>query len=286
MRWKSAVLVTALLVLGAAPSMALAKRAPAPSYYLSLGDSLAQGVQPNASGASVETNQGYADVLYAAEKTSNRHLKLAKYGCPGESTTSMIKGGPFCKARPYTGTQLAAAVKFIHKHKVVLITLDIGANDVDGCVTNGALNATCLTNGLNAIKLNVPKIVAALRHAAGPKVKIAGMTYYDPFLSLYFGTPAQRALASASVGLAQGLNTTLATDFRAKNVRVADVATAFNTYTPFTKTTTLAGHGTVPVAVAQICRLTWICTPAPRGPNIHAKAGGYKKIAATFLAKL
>jgi lysophospholipase L1-like esterase len=286
MRLKSAVLVTALFVLGVASTAALAKQAPAPSYYLSLGDSLAQGVQPNPSGASVETNQGYADVLYAAEKVSNKQLKLAKLGCPGESTTTMLNDGPFCKARPYKGAQLAAAVKFIHKHKVVLITLDIGANDVDSCVPNGTLDAACLSRGLNAVGVNVPKIVAALRRAAGPKVKIAGMTYYDPFLSLYFGTPAQRALATASVGLAKGLNTTLATDFRAKKVRIADVATAFDSYTPWSTTTTLAGHGTVPLAVAQICRLTWICTPKPRGPNIHAKPSGYKKIAATFLAKL
>jgi hypothetical protein len=35
-------------------------------YYLALGDSLSQGVQPDAAGASVETGQGYADQLHAA----------------------------------------------------------------------------------------------------------------------------------------------------------------------------------------------------------------------------
>ena len=44
-----------------------APESPAPStFYLALGDSLSQGVQPDAAGASVETGQGYADQLYAA----------------------------------------------------------------------------------------------------------------------------------------------------------------------------------------------------------------------------
>lgn len=288
MRTRSAALVTACLVLGLglAPAGALARSAPRASYYLALGDSLAQGVQPTASGRSVETNRGYADVVYAAEKLSVRGLKLVKYGCPGESTATMIHGGRFCQARPYKGTQLAAAVRFIRAHRVALITLDIGANDVDGCLRNGALDGACLVSGINAIKANVPKIVKALRAAAGPRVKIAGMTYYDPFLALYFGTAAQQSLAQQSVTLARSVNRTLARDFKARKVRVADVATAFNTYVPWTTTTTLAGHGTVPLAVAQICELTWICTAKPRGPNIHANAAGYRRIAATFQAKL
>jgi hypothetical protein len=39
---------------------------------------------------------------------------------------------------------------------------------------------------------------------------------------------------------------------------------------------------TVPVAVARICQWTWMCAPAPRGPNIHANATGYKQLAKTF----
>ncbi|HME64963.1 MAG TPA: SGNH/GDSL hydrolase family protein, partial [Streptosporangiaceae bacterium] len=40
------------------------KTVPA-TYYLALGDSLSQGVQPDAAGTSVETRQGYPDQLYA-----------------------------------------------------------------------------------------------------------------------------------------------------------------------------------------------------------------------------
>ena len=48
---------------GPAPSHPAANPAPAKAppatYYLALGDSLAQGVQPNAAGVSVETRDGY-----------------------------------------------------------------------------------------------------------------------------------------------------------------------------------------------------------------------------------
>ncbi len=63
------------------------------TYYLALGDSLAQGVQPDAAGTSVETRQGYPDQLYAILHRSQPGLRLVKLGCPGETTTSMIRGG-------------------------------------------------------------------------------------------------------------------------------------------------------------------------------------------------
>src|SRR5689334_13986934 len=58
------VMVAVALLLAAAQAEAKWK-APAPRYYLALGDSLSQGVQPNVNGLSLETNQGYADQLYA-----------------------------------------------------------------------------------------------------------------------------------------------------------------------------------------------------------------------------
>src|SRR5205807_4843384 len=121
----------------------------APHYYLSLGDSLAQGVQPNAAGVSVETAQGYPDQLFATLSIRYPGLRLVKLGCPGESSTSMItgKGNSFATVagcKPAGGTQLKAALRFLRGHhkagEVPLITIDIGANDVDGCVTNGNLD--------------------------------------------------------------------------------------------------------------------------------------------------
>lgn len=278
MRLKTAVLATACLAICAAPASALAKAKPATTYYLSLGDSLAAGAQPNAAGKTLATNHGYADFLYKAEKAKLPGLKLKKLGCLGESTTSMLNGGPFC---PYSDNQLGDAVKFIKTHRIALITLDIGANDVDRCVSGITPDFACVSSGVQTIKANVPKILAALRDAAGGKVKIAGMSNYDPFLADYLVTGGQM-VARESVALSKTVNGALTDAFAAKHVKVADVATAFKTYTPFTTTGTL--HGTTePLAVVDICRYTFMCRAKP---NIHATTLGYKTIAGVFAAKL
>jgi lysophospholipase L1-like esterase len=274
------------------PSSALAAKhhkhkPPAPSYYLALGDSLAVGGQPNAAGTTVATTQGYADDLYATEKKTKKKLKLEKLGCIGETTTTMISGG---KCKYAAGNQLAAAVKFIKSHKIAFVTLDIGANDVDPCATATTVNTTCVLAGLGTIQRNVPQIVSALRTAAGRKTTIVGMTYYDPFLADWLTGSTGQTLAFESVQLAASVNGALTTAFKAKNVKVADVATAFSTYTPFSDVVPFPGAGpyytTAPLAVATICVDTWMCAPAPRGPNIHATPAGYTEIAKVFAAEL
>jgi lysophospholipase L1-like esterase len=248
------------------------------SWYLALGDSLAAGAQPNAAGRTLATRQGYANDLYALERRHLRGLRLKDLGCLGETTQTMISGGPYCH---YRGAQLTDAVRFIKTHRVRLITIDIGANDVDGCAPGGVVSLTCLEQGVAAIKRDVPKIARTLRMAAGRKVQIIGMTYYDPFLAYYFD-PATRADAQLSVTLAQEVNGSLEQAYRGAGERVADVASAFGTYIPFTQTTPL----TVPVAVAKLCELTWMCAPPPQGPNIHANTAGYQLIARTFAGQL
>lgn len=41
----------------------------------------------------------------------------------------------------------------------------------------------------------------------------------------------------------------------------------------------VAGVGRVPENVANACSLTWMCQPAPLGPNIHPNDAGYTAIA-------
>jgi len=38
--------------------------------------------------------------------------------------------------------------------------------------------------------------------------------------------------------------------------------------------------------VARICQWTWMCAPAPLGPDIHANTAGYGVIAKAFEAVL
>ena len=111
-------------------------------YLLSLGDSLSVGVQPSSTGQSLPTAQGYADQLYALEKPKVKNLKLVKLGCGGETSGSMTtgKGNVTGKECAYSkGTQLGQALAFVKAHhaagEISLITIDLGANDIDSCLT-------------------------------------------------------------------------------------------------------------------------------------------------------
>jgi lysophospholipase L1-like esterase len=281
----------AFLAIPASASPGPAGRGAPPVYYLALGDSLAQGVQPAtpplppgvALGQSIETNQGYANDLYARYAPVFRgHLRLEKLGCPGETTTSMLTGAGSPCTYPQ-GSQLAAALAFLRAHhgQTGLITIDIGANNVDGCTTAAGISQACVASGLAAVQHDLPLILGALRQAAGEHVLIVGMNLYDPFLADYLTGAAGQAAAVESVTLGKQLNQLLAAADKAVGARTADVADAFST-ADFTDTATLPGVGTVPLNVARICTWTWMCAPSPVGPNIHANATGYKVIAAAF----
>jgi lysophospholipase L1-like esterase len=277
---------------GERPGAHPARHGVAPVYYVALGDSLSQGVQPATPplppgvslGQSVETDQGYADDLYAAYRPAfHGRLTLVKLGCPGETTASMLTGSGSPCSYPQ-GSQLAAALAFIqaHRDEIGLITIDIGANDVDGCVAGGTVSLSCVQAGLGTVGHDLPLILGALRRSAGGRALIAGMNLYDPFLASYLtGTAAGQAAAGQSVTLDESLGQLIAVADMAFGVRTADVQDAFST-ADFTDTAALPGAGTVPLNVARICEWTWMCAQSPVGPNIHANAAGYRVIAAAF----
>jgi lysophospholipase L1-like esterase len=260
------------------------------AYYLSLGDSLAQGVQPNSAGASVPTNQGYADQLFKIAR-DEREVRLVKMGCPGETSATMIAGG-ICTYS--LGSQLAEAVDFLaaHRNHVAFVTLDIGANDVDGCVVSTPAGPTpdpaCIVAGLSRVAANLPAIVAALK-AADPNDVIVAMNYYNPFLALWFSGASGPSLAFAGLQLGDQFNALLGGIYAGAGIPVADVASAysndaFTTLVLFSPP--LPPGGTAPLDVVRICQWTWMCAPPPVGPNIHANKAGYKVIARTFAATL
>lgn len=266
-----------------------------PEYYLSLGDSLSVGDQPNAQGVTQPTDQGYADQLYAMLRQDDRDLRLAKLGCPGETTATLNDGGicGYAGDQRYsltadTGTQLAAALAFLREHRghVPLITINIGANDLDQCIALGSISAiaACVPPVFAAIQRNLAGTLAALR-AADPDATIAGMTYYVPELAFWLTGAAGKAFAEGSLPLATALNSTLTADYTQADAVVADVFTAFRS-SDLTDQVDLPGFGMVPEDVALVCAWTWECTPPPVGPNDHANAAGYSVIAQTFLAAL
>jgi len=275
-------LVTTAAMAGAAPALAAHRTtAPTPAtYYLSLGDSLSQGVQPNKSGVSVETNEGYPNQLFTALHMTNPTLKLVKIGCPGETTATMINGG-ICTYP--AGSQLKQAVAF----SIKLITIDIGANDLNHCVTltDPAKLVKCLEKAFKVVGTNLATILTTLTAAGGSNLPpTIGMNYYVPELAGWLqGTPAAQALAKASVALGQAFGTLLSGVYTNFGVKVADVYDAFHTTIPFSRRVNTPAFGRIPRAVAYICSYTWECAAPPVGPNEHANILGYGVIANAFL---
>jgi lysophospholipase L1-like esterase len=277
----AAAVVAAAVTACSGPATSVQSHAePVPAaYYLALGDSLSQGVQPDSAGISVETGQGYADQLYAVLHRGQPALLLVKLGCPGETTATMIHGG-ICRYQG--GSQLAAALAFLSAHRghLNLVTIDIGANDPENCSLHAL--TTCIGTDLPDAVSNLDTIVARLRAAAGAGVRIVGMSYYLPALAEWRDGLPGRAIARVSEWLASGYNDTLDRAYARSDVRVANVFGAFDT-SDFGHQVAVPGIGTVPRNVALICQWTWECASAPRGPNQHANRAGYGVIARAFL---
>jgi lysophospholipase L1-like esterase len=281
------VLVVLGLVLVAAPSALAAKPA---HYYVALGDSLSVGFQP-LGGPGIETSQGYTNDLRANYAKQVRRLKLVEVGCPGDTTGSLLTGmgndtaAAFFHCDRTGGSQLAAAVAFLRAHhrkgEVPLVTIDIGANDVDGCVQEPSLGQilSCVVTGEAAIKTNTPKILSALRKAAPKGTKLAAMNLYDPVLADELSSnPSAQALGAESLTLIKSINADITAADKGAKFKTANVAKAFGTY----DTSKPNAGQQIPTDVVNICNLTWMCAASPIGPNIHANATGYKVIAGAF----
>ncbi|GAB2694657.1 SGNH/GDSL hydrolase family protein [Kitasatospora kifunensis] len=281
----TALLGATVLGLGAAPASAAPTSSadPGTRYYLALGDSLAAGYQSLPGGGS-EVGHGYAQDLAATlgqRAVQDGHpFSFTDLGCPGETTGSMINGGcPY--PHPYYDSQLDAAIAFLttHRHDDVLVTLDIGANDIGGCATAESVDAACAAKGIATAGWDLGTILSRLNAAAGPHTRIVGMNLYDPFLAAWLTGVPGKVVAGVSVPVADALNATLDLADALHGVPTADVAKAFSTNS-FLPLVPLDGQQ-VPLNVARI--MDW--TNMARG-DIHANDAGYQVIADTFLAEL
>ncbi|HLG66420.1 MAG TPA: SGNH/GDSL hydrolase family protein [Acidimicrobiales bacterium] len=258
---------------GAAGSPALRgpqPRATTPLYYVALGDSLAAGV-----GATTAADS-YVDLVAQHELARFPGLQLENFSCAGATTGTMLDGGGTCAYS--SGTQLGDAEAFLEAHQgqVAFVTIDIGANDVDHCVTAGTfIDLSCLQQGIAAIESQLPQILAGLARA-DPGLPVFGMNYYDPFLAAWLLGSAGQALAVESVVLADQLNDDLAQIYGAAGYPTADVADAFAT-DDVAMTGSYNGQ-TLPHDVANICNWTFMCTNA----DIHTNDTGHSVIAAAF----
>ncbi|MFD8595739.1 SGNH/GDSL hydrolase family protein [Kitasatospora sp. NPDC059646] len=280
-----AAALAALTLTGAAavPASAAQGGQHRTAYYLAVGDSLAAGYQSTPGGGHV-VGRGYAQDLARTlgERAARDHrpFEFTDLGCPGETTGTMANGGcPY--PHSFGGSQLEAAVAYLEAHRKdeVLVTIDIGANDVQRCAAGGSLDLPCALNGIEQVRTGLDRILGALREAAGPHTRIVGMNLYDPFLAAWMTGDQGRAMATASVPLAGALNSVIEAVDARHRVPTADVAGAFAT-TSFAPLVPLGGQQ-VPLNVARI--MQW--TNMARG-DIHANDAGYQVIADQFLAKL
>lgn len=277
----------AVVAAGAMPLVSANAGGAAKKFYVSLGDSYAVGYQPSPSPAATP---GYTAVVAKSLK-----MTLKNFGCGGATTSSLLSTdgctapfGPTASAGAvaYTSaTQLAAAEKFLNKHKgqIGLITVSIGGNDVTPC----ALQATpvaCVSKALGPLATNVTAIAMGLRKAAGKGVPIIGLTYPDVLLGLwvYPKNSPNTSLASLSVTAFKSLiNPALKKAYGKVKGQFVDVTADTGAYTPLSQTTSNATYGTIPAAVNEVCTLTWYCTQG----NIHAKTAGYDLIGAKIVAQ-
>jgi lysophospholipase L1-like esterase len=275
------VAVTALAAVVQTPAGA----SPAPAaveYYLDLGGSASVGFQPTAARPDGQpTDTGYANDLLSLERARWSALQLVQLGCPGETTWNFIGGGDRC--RPAGQTQLSEAVSFLQSHQeTVLMTIDLGFNDIDHCMAFHTVDQACLTARLNLINEQLPAILTTLRAAAGPSVRFVGVGHYDPYLGDYLHGGGDIAFAEDSVGAIARLDDTLHAIYAAAGIPMADVREAFEM--THQEPVNLAGVGDVPRNVAQTCVLTWMCTSASPRAKEHPNDAGYQVIAQAIAA--
>lgn len=246
-----------------------------PQWYLALGDSLAAGYQP---GKGDNKTGGYVGGVLAHLKQTDPGVQLENLACSGETTITMLGGG---KCSYPEGDQVDAAVAFLKTHpQTSLVTLDIGANDVQTCATPTGIDLKCVGQGLQDVTKNMPNIMGKLR-AAAPNARIVVANYYNPFLAAWLLGSSGQSLAKASVTLQEQLNGSIEGAAKAVGAPTADVATAFSS-TDFTDTVKVDPYGELPLNVARICEWTWMCSQQ----NIHANDAGYAVMAKTVIAAI
>jgi lysophospholipase L1-like esterase len=274
----------------------------APNFYVSLGDSYSVGFQPTAISPTDPTGgtPGYTHLVADRE-----HMTLENFGCGG-ATTSSIVDNIGCSDPAATDavlypstTQAQAALGFIAAHpgQVGLITISIGGNDVTGCAqSDPSVVLACLLAADSSITTNVTDLVSSLNAAlttAGDTAKIVGLTYPDVILGSYVnpGGAAAQSLAALSVQAFDLLiNPTLKSAYTSgvSNGIFVDVTDApfrrasSGADTPLTLTQMTKQFGVIPVAVHEICQLTYFCSLQ----NIHANTRGYRFIGKLIVAAL
>jgi len=186
-------------------------RADRRPVYLALGDSVPFGW----SNALADSSVPWRFVGYPQYLGFELGLRVLDAACPSEASGSFISADQpddGCRAYreshalhvDYPGTQLDYALAVVHDTpRLELVTLQLGANDLQ-LLAKGCLgDANCILAGLPATlestATNLATIIGALRVVAGYTGRLVVVDYYNPTTD-----PTQEALIEALDGALQG----------------------------------------------------------------------------------
>jgi lysophospholipase L1-like esterase len=288
-----AVIMTALVLIPLPRSGAAGASVPSPvNYDVSVGDSYASGYQPVASATAHRDTHGFAYQVVGLARAKGYRFVLRNFGCGGATTTTILRqrgcsvpaSGPDTVSYP-SQTQAAAVDRFLSRHRghIGLVTVSIGGNDLLGC-SNAAIVLSCASQAVTAMTGEVAELLSGLRHAAGPRVPIVGITYPDVFLGLDASPhTGQQNLATLSVTEFRSIfNPALRALYASAGATFVDVTRATGAYTPLTTTTDDGHYGTIPAAAAYVCSLTYYCGRQ----DVHPTTEGYRVIARLIVKTL
>jgi lysophospholipase L1-like esterase len=165
----------------------------------------------------------------------------------GATTDSMLNGGQMTKALAYLSQ---------HQGSPLLITIDIGGNDLLGCIRppTDSVDMSCVQSQENSvIGPNLQTILTMLRGATGSNALIVGMNYYDPLLANWLASNSEQPIAESTASDLDQFNAFLLNTYRGFGISSADVATAFH-INDFTTTKKNHAWGVVPTAVYDACK--------------------------------
>jgi lysophospholipase L1-like esterase len=295
-RLAPAVLAVAVVAAVVAGVVVATRPLRGPDVYVSIGDSYGSGFRPT-DGGSATTRDGFAYQVADRAAAAGHAVELLNFACTG-ATSGEVLTRPGCPnhglgpdADEYRGPQVDAAVAAMQEHRgrVRLVTVVIGGNDVNNCLTAAgdaftpAANA-CLDGALPTLSANLGTLLGRIRSAVGPRVPVVGLTYPDVYLGGYvFGDPASRAFADGSVGLFRDrLNPALRAAYTAADASFVDVTALAGGYDPLSRTAPAPPYGTVPAPVARVCALTFYCARK----DLHPTTAGHALIADAILEQV
>lgn len=241
--------------------------APAPSYYIALGDSNAHGHTADAIPDDPRCHSakapGYVCVVYRylLKKYTGIHIK--NFSRSGADSCEVAGAGHGCQDTVPRVSQLVPAAAFLKAHggHIRLITIDIGGNDVLEVAIQGLGNLAATEAKLPpiyaAFRANLDIIFKQLRDAA-PHARIVASTQWNPLGGL--GSPPLPAgFATAAQSALDSINGTVRTEAPKYRIKVADAATVMNAY---------PGGGV---------KLSYVIQTAFSGaPNIHPTPKGHR----------